>query len=135
MTETESKKFAERLARRASRRLVSIDEKKGFNVARGLSFLGAIGWYMSIPSVAGILLGRWLDRRFPYESISWTINFMLAGMVMGAFSMWFWLKREGIDRAEREQALRDEKIRQAQLESEKVYAENHENDEVREDVV
>lgn len=135
MTESESKKFAERLARRASRRLVSIDEKKGFNVASGLSFLGAIGWYMAIPSIAGILLGRWLDKKFPYESVSWTINFMLAGMVMGAFSMWTWLKREGIDRAEREQALRDEKIRQARLESEKAYAENHEDDDMREDVI
>ncbi len=109
--------LAEKLAKRASRHLVNKTDKKAFKPAKGLAFLGALGWNIPIPTFLGVLLGRWCDTHYKVASVSWTLNFLLLGMLLGAFSAWLWLKREGIDHAQKEQNRRNLLVEQAQAES------------------
>ena len=112
------KALADRLAKRASRRLVNKTDEKAFKPAMGLAFLGALGWNIPIPTVLGVMLGRWLDAHYKVASISWTQNCLLMGFFIGLFGAWQWLKREGIDKAQKEQVRRNALVDEAQNASE-----------------
>jgi len=60
----------------------------------GLGLFGLIGWSVAVPTLLGIALGVWIDRRYP-SPYSWTLMLMLAGIVVGCLNAWFWLRREG----------------------------------------
>lgn len=105
--------LAERLAKRASRHLVNKTDKEAFKPSKGLAFLGALGWNIPIPTILGVMLGRWMDANHKVASISWTLNFLLLGVAFGVLCAWQWLKREGIERAEKEQDRRNALIGQA----------------------
>ena len=106
--------LAERLARRASRHLVNKTDKDAVKPAMGLSFLGALGWNIPIPTFLGAMLGRWMDANYKTASVSWTLNFLLLGFLVGLVGAWQWLKREGIDRAQKEQNRRNALVDQAE---------------------
>jgi ATP synthase protein I len=60
----------------------------------GLGLFGLIGWSVSVPTLLGIALGVWIDRRYP-SPYAWTLMLMLVGIVLGCLNAWFWLRREG----------------------------------------
>ena len=60
----------------------------------GLGTFGMIGWSVTVPTVAGVFLGRWLDSVAP-QNFSWTVALLLAGVVIGAVIAWNWVEREG----------------------------------------
>lgn len=59
----------------------------------GIGMIGMIGWSVTIPTLAGIFLGLWIDRNWPGE-FSWTIALLLAGLTLGCISAWYWVSRE-----------------------------------------
>ena len=75
----------ERIARRPAHRP---------NPLLGLGTLGLVGWSVVAPTLLGVALGVWLDRRFPDSPISWTLTGLLAGLTIGAFSAAHWVERE-----------------------------------------
>ena len=105
--------LAERLAKRASRHLINKTDKEAFKPSKGLAFLGALGWNIPIPTILGVMFGRWMDAHHKVASISWTLNFLLLGFAFGVLCAWQWLKREGIERAEKEQERRNALVEQA----------------------
>lgn len=109
----EEKALAERLAKRASRHLVNKTDKEAFKPTRGLAFLGALGWNIPIPTFLGVLFGRWMDAHHKVASVSWTLNFLLLGFLFGLICAWQWLKREGIDRTQKEQDRRNSLVEEA----------------------
>jgi ATP synthase protein I len=60
----------------------------------GLGMLGTIGWSVSVPTVAGALLGAWWDRHHPGMR-SWTLPLLVAGLVLGCANAWHWISAEG----------------------------------------
>jgi ATP synthase protein I len=54
---------------------------------------GLVGWAVALPTVAGVALGVWLDHRFPSRA-SWTLTFLLVGVLLGSLNAWFWVQRE-----------------------------------------
>ena len=58
--------------------------------------MGLVGWSVTMPTVAGIALGRWMDTRWPGE-ISWTLTFLFLGVAVGCLTAWQWIKRENDD--------------------------------------
>lgn len=69
----------------------------------GLGMFGVIGWSVSVPTLIGIVLGVWLDRRWP-GSFSWTLALLLAGVTVGCLNAWYWVsqEREEIDAEKKE---------------------------------
>jgi len=60
------------------------------------AILSVYGWQMAIPTLIGIILGRFLDRHFSIPYLSWTLNLIILGAVIGFFNANHWVKKEGI---------------------------------------
>jgi ATP synthase protein I len=56
-------------------------------IGRNLAMIGVLGWTIVTPTLAGIFLGRWLDRRFA-SGIFWTLGLMVAGLAVGCWLAW-----------------------------------------------
>jgi ATP synthase protein I len=62
------------------------------SAARYLGQIGLLGWTIVLPALIGLFFGRWLDRRFA-TGIFWTAPLMLAGLALGCWSAWKWMRR------------------------------------------
>jgi len=58
-----------------------------------LGMFGLVGWSVAIPTLLGIALGVWLDRRFEGR-ISWTLTMLFVGVAVGCWTAWYWVRRE-----------------------------------------
>ncbi|HEU5451940.1 MAG TPA: AtpZ/AtpI family protein [Terriglobales bacterium] len=57
------------------------------------SFFSGLGLAMALPIVAGAYLGHWLDDRLAGYSVRWTVGFLLLGVAIGAFNVYWLIKR------------------------------------------
>lgn len=91
--------FGRKVASEAARKLrVQRDDTQG--VWFGLGMSGLIGWSVATPTLAGVLIGVWLDHRHP-ASFSWTLALLVAGLMLGCANAWHWV-------AQQDKAMRDE---------------------------
>jgi ATP synthase protein I len=59
----------------------------------GLGTFGMIGWSITIPTLIGVALGIWIDNHWS-SRFSWTLMLLMAGLLMGCLSAWYWLDYE-----------------------------------------
>jgi ATP synthase protein I len=59
----------------------------------GLGMSGLIGWSVAVPTLGGIMLGLWLDRRHP-GAFSWTLALLFAGLFIGCANAWYWVDQQ-----------------------------------------
>jgi len=84
--------FAEQVGVKATRKLKARrDNTAGFWY--GLGLMGVIGWSVVVPTLLGAALGIWLDHRYP-GGRSWTLALLAAGLTLGCFNAWHWVKKE-----------------------------------------
>jgi ATP synthase protein I len=57
------------------------------SLARNLAMIGALGWLVITPTLAGVFLGRWLDHRFA-AGVFWTGGLLVAGLTLGCMMAW-----------------------------------------------
>lgn len=55
-------------------------------------YLGTLGLIFVLPVVGGAYLGFWLDNMAPGYSVRWTIGFILAGVLVGAVNVYFFIR-------------------------------------------
>ena len=68
-------------------------KSEGDEIMFGLGLFGIVGWSISIPTVLGVALGVYLDKKFT-SNISWTITFLFLGIVIGSFNAWRWINEK-----------------------------------------
>ena len=68
-------------------------QKSRRSVLSGLGMFGLVGWSVVVPTLLGAFLGVWLDKHFPGKQ-SWTLTFLLIGLILGCVTAWHWLSRE-----------------------------------------
>lgn len=68
-------------------------KEEGSEVMFGLGLFGIVGWSIAIPTLLGIALGVYLDKRFT-QSFSWTITLLFAGVILGSFNAWHWVQEK-----------------------------------------
>ena len=85
--------FSRKIDERESRKLKGRRDKP-HNVWFGLGMFGMIGWSVAIPTLIGIAIGVWIDTRYPSQ-YSWTLMFLILGVIVGCINAWLWLKKEG----------------------------------------
>ena len=68
-------------------------QEKDRGVWFGLGMFGLIGWSVAIPTVIGIAVGIWIDAKWP-SSYSWTLMFLIIGVIVGCLNAWYWVRRE-----------------------------------------
>ena len=84
--------FGEQVGHRAERKLRARKEQER-SAWFGLGMFGLVGWSVAIPTLIGIAVGVWLDRRWPSQ-VSWTLTFLIIGMAVGCLNAWYWIKQE-----------------------------------------
>ena len=84
---------AEEIRRKARRKELAAARDARRGVWFGFGMFGLVGWAVAVPTLAGIALGVWLDRRFPGE-MSWTLALLLAGVALGCLNAWWWVEKE-----------------------------------------
>lgn len=67
----------------------------------GFGMFGLIGWSIVTPTLIGVALGVWLDRRHTGGSHSWTLALLVVGLILGCLNAWHWIAKE--DREMREE--------------------------------
>lgn len=60
---------------------------------RGVAVIGAVGWTVALPAVAGAEVGRWLDARLAMHPFSWTLCLLLLGLALGCVVAWRQVER------------------------------------------
>lgn len=68
-------------------------QEEGSQVMFGLGLFGIVGWSIAIPTLMGIFVGVFLDKRFE-QSFSWTLTLLFAGVVIGCLNAWHWVKEK-----------------------------------------
>ncbi|MGD8574913.1 MAG: AtpZ/AtpI family protein [Gammaproteobacteria bacterium] len=86
------KRFREEVARKAARRRRAARERER-SIWFSLGLFGIVGWSIALPTLLGVALGIWLDRRWP-GGISWTVTLLFVGVVVGCINAWYWVRQE-----------------------------------------
>jgi ATP synthase protein I len=60
-----------------------------------LGQIGVLGWYIIVPTLLCLLLGRWIDRNFG-SGIFFSAPLLMVGAAIGFWSAWRWMHRQGI---------------------------------------
>lgn len=84
--------LADTVARKAERKQRARAEGR-HGVMQGLGMFGLVGWSVALPTVLGIALGIWVDSRST-SGYSWTLMLMIGGLLLGAATAWYWVRRE-----------------------------------------
>ncbi|WP_456399666.1 AtpZ/AtpI family protein [Persephonella sp.] len=63
------------------------DSKKK-NIWYSLSFIGSVSIIFILPVVIGAYLGWWLDGKYKVGKISWTITFIILGIMIGIYNIY-----------------------------------------------
>jgi ATP synthase protein I len=56
-------------------------------LAQNLAMVGSLGWLIVAPTLAGIFVGQWIDRRAG-GGLTFTAAFLAAGVTLGAWLAW-----------------------------------------------
>lgn len=88
----ESERISEKIGSKAERKIRARGEQDR-GVWFGLGMFGLVGWAVAVPALVGVLLGLWLDERFPGKP-SWTLTLLFLGVGLGCVNAWYWVRRE-----------------------------------------
>lgn len=84
--------FEQQIGRKAERKLRA-RKRKHHTAWFGLGMFGLVGWSVAVPTLIGITVGVWLDRRFPGQ-VSWTLTLLIIGVALGCANAWYWVRQE-----------------------------------------
>jgi ATP synthase protein I len=88
----EDKKFSEDIGKSAKELIEARKEKGAF--WHYAYVLGIGGWLLALPIVGGAYLGKYLDRKTGGNGeISWTITFIIIGIAVGFYNLWYTFMR------------------------------------------
>lgn len=86
---------AERMIREVGQRQAQIErgraEKK--TILSSIAILGVVGWSITVPTVVGVVIGMWIDGRWP-SRFSWTLMLLIAGLASGCVNAWMRIQKE-----------------------------------------
>ncbi len=75
------------------KRRIKAQSKKNRTIWMGFGLFGIIGWSVMIPTIIGIVIGLWADKKWP-GPISWTLTFLFLGIALGCLNAWYWVEKE-----------------------------------------
>ena len=91
--------FQRKVATAEERKLKS--KRRGVQgIWMGLGTFGLIGWAVAVPTLLGVVLGVYIDGRFPGVHL-WTLSLLIVGLFLGCMNAWHWVAKE-------EKAIRDD---------------------------
>jgi len=88
---TAEESFSRKVSAQERRKLRT--RRGGARIWSGLGMLGLVGWSVGTPTLLGVFLGRWLDKRHPGQR-PWTLTLLFAGLCIGCATAWHWITKE-----------------------------------------
>lgn len=82
--------FEKKVGEKEERLLKAKKEKN--SALHWFGVMGIVGWSVTLPMVGGVFLGRWIDSTWPGK-YSFTVMLLFAGLVLGCWNAWFWVKK------------------------------------------
>jgi ATP synthase protein I len=61
------------------------------DVWSSLAMIGVVGWSVVLPTLLGVALGAWMDRRWPAR-VSWVLTLLSIGLAAGCVNAWFQIR-------------------------------------------
>ncbi len=92
LEEKRDEKFLQEIEKKEKRKMKARNKKKQA-LWMGLGLYGVIGWSVMIPTIIGIVVGLWMDEKWPGQ-ISWTLTFLFLGIILGCWNAWYWVQKE-----------------------------------------
>lgn len=89
-------RFGGTVEKKASRKIRARRERERA-IFSWLGMMGLVGWSVAIPTLVGLAIGIWLDKRVSHETISWTLTFLIIGVALGCLQAWYWVQKESRD--------------------------------------
>ncbi len=74
----------------------TLEQRKNRIFYFNAAILSVYGWQLSVPVLLGVMIGTYCDKHFPSGTISWTLNGIFLGFIIGIFNANYWLRKEGI---------------------------------------
>ncbi len=62
-------------------------------MGRNLALIGALGWLVVVPTLAGLFAGHWLDDRAG-GGLFWTAALLVVGVALGGWLAWHRIEQE-----------------------------------------
>jgi ATP synthase protein I len=91
-TSTPNQRLQEEVERKARRKLRAGREEDR-TAWFWLGMFGLVGWSIAIPTLIGVALGVWIDRRWS-GPVSWALTLLIVGIAIGCLNAWYWIKQE-----------------------------------------
>jgi ATP synthase protein I len=91
-TDDYREKLRQEVARKQARR-INGKRQKDRGLWYGLGVFGIVGWSVVVPFLLFLFIGILIDLKWPGR-ISWTLTFLLVGIVVGCLNAWYWVSRE-----------------------------------------
>lgn len=83
--------FRRQIATRAEHKARARRDKR-HGVWFGMGMFGMVGWSVAVPTLVGLALGLWIDRRWP-GPFSWALMLLAAGLMLGCLNAWYWVQQ------------------------------------------
>lgn len=96
MSEPDSKDERDSLAkasRLAAERREMLREHAEPSLGRRLGQIGVLGWTIVLPALAGLFLGRWLDKAYG-AGVFFSAPLVMIGAAAGFWFAWKWMSRQ-----------------------------------------
>lgn len=61
-----------------------------------LGQIGILGWMVVIPTLLGLWVGHWLDRRF-HSGVFFSAPLLMVGAALGLWLAWRWMHRQSME--------------------------------------
>ena len=84
------------LLARSERRKLRARRSRDDELWFGLGMFGLVGWSVAIPTLGGLVIGIAIDTRFE-SGYSWTLMFLMIGVIVGCLTAWFWIRRQHME--------------------------------------
>ena len=85
----------EHTVRQAVRRDQKAHEVPEPTLGARLGQIGILGWMVVIPTLLGLWVGHWLDRRFG-TGVFFSAPLLMAGAAVGLWLAWRWMHRQSM---------------------------------------
>jgi len=92
MTDERQKEFPDEVGSKERRKLRAEREPQ-ISAGYGLGLFGVVGWSVAIPTLLGVMLGVWIDLRWPSPR-SWVLMLLIGGLGLGCVNVWLWIERQ-----------------------------------------
>jgi ATP synthase protein I len=93
MSDEHDREFAEKLKRDEQRRMKAVRKRGQGDRWAGLGMIGLVGWAFTIPMLAVVAVGIWLDTQTDTPQ-SWSLMAVFIGAFIGGLNAWYWVRHE-----------------------------------------